>query len=94
MKLFIYYLTVQKNFTFCGDFYPALLKMELINLKSLNLTMGESRDTINFIALKIGISIKIFLSTIKPNLKRKNKKILTTKTLNHLNYKNVKILKI
>ena len=56
--------------------------------------MGESRDTINFIALKIGISIKIFLSTIKPNLKRKNKKILTTKTLNHLNYKNVKILKI
>ena len=53
--------------------------MELINLKSLNLTMEESRDIINFIAQKRGISIKKLLSTIKPNLKRKNK-ILTTKT--------------
>ena len=54
--------------------------MELINLKSLNLTMEESRDIINFIAQKRGISIKKLLSTISPNLKRKNNKILTTKT--------------
>ena len=54
--------------------------MELINLKGLNLTMEESRDIINFIAQKRGISIKKLLSTIKPNLKRRNNKILTTKT--------------
>ena len=54
--------------------------MELINLNSLNLTMEESRDIINFIAQKRGISTKKLLSTIKPNLKRKNNKILITKT--------------
>ena len=54
--------------------------MELINLESLNLTMEESRDIINFVAQKRGINIKKLLSTIKPNLKRKNNKILTTKT--------------
>ena len=54
--------------------------MELINLNSLNLTVEESRDIINFIAQKRGISIKKLLSTLKPNLKRKNNKILTTKT--------------
>ena len=54
--------------------------MELINLKNLNLTMDESRDIINFITQKRGISTKKLLSTIKPNLKRKNNKILTTKT--------------
>ena len=54
--------------------------MELINLKSLNLTMEESKDIINFITQKRGISTKKLLSTIKPNLKRKNNKILTTKT--------------
>ena len=54
--------------------------MELINLKSLNLTMEESKDIINFIAQKRGISTKRLLPTIKPNLKRKNNKILTTKT--------------
>ena len=54
--------------------------MKLINLKSLNLTMEESKDIIKFIAQKRGISIKKLLSTIKPNLKRKNNKILTTKT--------------
>ena len=54
--------------------------MELINLKSLNLTMEESRDIINFIALKRVISTKKLLSTIKPNTKRKNNKILSTKT--------------
>ena len=54
--------------------------MELLNLKRLNLTMEESRDIINFIAQKRGISTKKLLSTIKPNPKRKNNKILTTKT--------------
>ena len=54
--------------------------MELINLKSLNLTMEESKDIIKFIAQKRDISTKKLLSTIKPNLKRKNNKILTTKT--------------
>ena len=54
--------------------------MELINLKCLNLTMEESKDIINYIAQKTGISTKKLLSTIKPNLKRKNNKILTTKT--------------
>ena len=54
--------------------------MELIILKRLNLTMEESKDIINFIAQKRSISTKKLLSTIKPNLKRKNNKILTTKT--------------
>ena len=54
--------------------------MELINLKGLNLTMKESGDIINFIAQKRGISTKQLLSTIKPNPKRKNNEILTTKT--------------
>ena len=46
--------------------------MELINLKSLKLTMEESKDVTNYIAQKRGISTKKLLSTIKPNLKRKN----------------------
>ena len=55
--------------------------MEFINLKSLNLTIEESsRDVINYITQKRGISAKKLLSTIKPNLKRENNKILTTKT--------------
>ena len=54
--------------------------MELINLNSLNLAMAESKDIINYIAQKRGISTKKLLSTIKPNLKRKNNKVLTTKT--------------
>ena len=54
--------------------------MELINLKSLNLTMEESKDIINYIAQKKGIDTKKLLSTIKSNPKRKNNKILTTKT--------------
>ena len=53
--------------------------MELINLKSLNLIMEESRDIIKFIAQKRGISTKKLLSTIKPNPKHKNNEILTTK---------------
>ena len=54
--------------------------MESIDLKRLNLTIEESRDTINFIARKRGTSTKKLLSTIKPYLKHKNNEILTTKT--------------
>ena len=54
--------------------------MESIDFKSLNLTIEESRDIINFIAQKRGISTEKLLSTIKPNLKRKSNEILTTKT--------------
>ena len=43
--------------------------MESIHLKRLNLTIEESRDIINFIAQKRGISTEKLLSTIKPNLK-------------------------
>ena len=39
--------------------------MELINLKSLNLTMEESKDIIKFIAQKRGISTKKLFSTIR-----------------------------
>ena len=54
--------------------------MESLDLKRFNLTIEESRDIINFIAQERGISTEKLLSTIKPNLKRKNNKILTTKT--------------
>ena len=54
--------------------------MELINLKGLNLTTKEWRDIIKFIAQKRGINAKQLLPTIKPNPKRKNDVILTTKT--------------
>ena len=54
--------------------------MESIDLKSLNLTIEESRDIIHFIAEKGGISTEKLLSTIKQNLKGKNNEILTTKT--------------
>ena len=46
--------------------------------------MEESKDIINYITQKRGISTKKLLSTIKPNLKRKNNKILTTKTHQNL----------
>ena len=54
--------------------------MESVDLKSLNLTMEESKDIINYIAQKRAISTKKLLSTIKPNLKRKNNRFLTAKT--------------
>ena len=66
--------------------------MELINLKSLNLTMEESRVITNYIAQKRGINTKKLLSTIKPNLKRKNK-ILTTKTQQKLTKTQQKLTK-
>ena len=58
--------------------------MESIDLKSLNLTIEESRDIVNFIAQKRGISTEKLLSTIKPNLKHKNNEILTTKTQQYM----------
>ena len=67
--------------------------MELINLKSLNLTMEESKDIINYIAQKRGISTKKLLSTIKPNLKRKNNKFLTTKTQQKLTKSQQELIK-
>ena len=54
--------------------------MESIDLRHLDLTIEEPRVIINFIAQKRGISTKKLLSTKKPNLKRKNNEILTTKT--------------
>ena len=54
--------------------------MESIDLKRLNLTTEESRDIINFIAQKRGISTKKLLYTIKPKLKHKNNEISTAKT--------------
>ena len=48
--------------------------MDLIDLKSLNLTAGESEGLIKFLAKKRGITTKKLLSTIKLNLKRKNNK--------------------
>ena len=67
--------------------------MELTNLKSLNLTMEESKDIVKFIAQKRGISTKKLLSTIKPNLKRENNKILTTKTQQKLTKTQQKLTK-
>ena len=46
--------------------------MDLINLRSLNLTAEESEGLIKFLAQKRGITTKKLLSTIKLNLKRKN----------------------
>ena len=54
--------------------------MEFINLKSLNLTAEESEDLIKLLAQKRGITAKKLLSTIKLNLKRKNKKDLASKS--------------
>ena len=65
--------------------------MELIHLKTLNLTMEESRDIINYIAQKRGISTKKLLSIIK--LKRKNNKSLTTKTQQKLTKTQQKLTK-
>ena len=54
--------------------------MELIDLKSLNLTTEESGDIIKFLAQRRGITTKILLSTIKLNLKRKNNNDLASKS--------------
>ena len=49
--------------------------MELIDLKSLNLTTEESGDIIKFLAQRRGITTKILLSTIN---KFKATRIITT----------------
>ena len=54
--------------------------MKLIDFKSLNLTIEESRDLIKFLAQRRGVSIKKLLSTIKPSLRHKNNKDLTAKS--------------
>ena len=54
--------------------------MDFINLKSLNLTAEESEDVIKLLAQKRGITTKKLLSTIKLNLKRKDKKDLPSKS--------------
>ena len=54
--------------------------MDFINLKSSNLTAEESEDLIKLLAQKRGITTKKLLSTIKLNLKRKNKKDFTSKS--------------
>ena len=54
--------------------------MDLINLRSLNLTAEESKGLIKFLAQKRGIITKTLLSTIKLNLKRKNNKDLASKS--------------
>ena len=51
--------------------------MELIDLKSLNLTIEESRDMIKFLAQKKGISTKKLISTIKRNPRQKNNNLIT-----------------
>ena len=53
--------------------------MDLINLKSLNLTAEESKGLIKFLAEKRGITTKKLLSTIKLNLKRTNNMDLLSK---------------
>ena len=46
----------------------------------MNLTAEESEDLIKLLAQKRGITTKELLSTIKLNLKRKNKKDLASKS--------------
>ena len=47
-----------------------------IKLQDLDLSLEEERDIIEFIAQKRGVTTKKLLSTIKPNLERKNNQIL------------------
>ena len=61
--------------------------------KLKELKQEESRDIINYIAQKRGISTKKLLSTIKPNLKRKNNENLTAKTQQKLTKTQQKLTK-
>ena len=67
--------------------------MELINLKSLNLTSEESGNIIKFLAQRRGITTKKLLSTIKLNLKRKNNKDLASKSQTKLVKKQQELVK-
>ena len=95
-KAFYDYLTVQKNLTFLRKLLSDPIingDYKVINLEDLNLWTEESRDIIEFIAQKRGISTKELFSTIKPNPKRKNNQTLTPeKPLKNLKRKNNQIL--
>ena len=67
--------------------------MELINLKSLNLTTEESKHIIKFLTQRRGITTKKLLSTIKQKLKRKNNKDLASKSQQKLVKKTTRISK-
>ena len=67
--------------------------MELIDLKSLNLTIEESRDLIKFLAQRRGVSTKKLFSTIKPYLRLKNNKNLTTKSQQKLAKTQLELIK-
>ena len=54
--------------------------MGFINLKSLNLTSEEYEHIIDFLTQRRGITTKELSSTIKLNLKQKNKKDLAGKS--------------
>ena len=56
------------------------IRIDFINLKSLNVTAEESEDLIKLLARKRGITTEKLLSTIKLNLKRKNNKDLASKS--------------
>ena len=62
-----------------------------IKLQDLDLSLEEERDITEFIAQKRGATTKKLLSTIKPNLERKNNQILTPKK--PLKTQNAKITK-
>ena len=66
--------------------------MELINLKILNLTTGESEHIIKFLARRRGITTKKLLSTTKLYLKRKNNKDLASKSQQKLVKKQQKLV--
>ena len=67
--------------------------MDLIDLKSLNLTTEESEHIIKFLVQKRGITTKKLLSTLKLNLKRKNNKDLTSKSKQKLVKEQQKLVK-
>ena len=67
--------------------------MELINLKSLNLTTEESKHITKFLAQRREITTKKLLSTIKQNLKRKNNKDLASKSQQKLVKKQQELVK-
>ena len=67
--------------------------MELINLKSLNLTSEKFGDIIKFLVQRRGITAKKLLSTIKQNLKRKNNKDLASKSQQKLVKKQQELVK-
>ena len=56
------------------------IRIDFINLKSLNVTAAESEDLIELLARKRGITTEKLLSTIKINLKCKNNKDLASKS--------------